>query len=384
MFLPEREVDLASGRLLGSSLDIACCSIGSTEVDTNVGLDSTLQTVQVGAVGDTISHALEEASEVGTSKVSSGLEFGERINIGTNTVQHDVVGSVVVELLGEVGVDLQELVTIATRKVGGFLRLSLERREEDLEPFEGGGVFANPDEFDTSETGWWVGTIAHVPDVLENSSPGSNTDTGSDENGDFVVEDILSWCSVGTVDLDLRHLLSVLESDFVHAHGVNIIVKLGLSGSGSKSVTESAGEVSNLSDVDGDIRIEWTGSNGKWMPLLLGNAGNLDEQPLSRLVLHGWLNKLDLNSIIWMTDDLDNLGITSGSVFTVETLKEVESTSPELPTPSLISQAELPEFLSSKWRVWQLGATDEASSGVGVQTEHEGNEKVVSVPESLE
>lgn len=40
---------------------------------------------------------------------------------------------------------------------------------------------------------------------------------------------------------------------------------------------------------------------------------------------------------IWMADDFDDLGITSGSDLAVETLTQVESTSPELPSPSFVS-----------------------------------------------
>lgn len=110
-----------------------------------------------------------------------------------------------------------------------------------------------------------------MPDVLEDSSPGCNTDTCSNQDSDFVVEDIFSGCSVGTVDLESGHGLAILESDFVHSHGIDIVVEFGLGGSSAEGVTECAGEVSDLADVDRDVGVEGTGGDGEGMPLLSGD-----------------------------------------------------------------------------------------------------------------
>lgn len=146
--------------------------------------------------------------------------------------------------------DAQELVVLAADAAGGFLALGFEGREEDLEPFEGRGVFADPDELDAAETGGRVRAVTHVPDVLEDGGPGCDSDTCADEDGDFVVEDVFGGCSVWTVDAEFGHGLTVLESDFVHAVLVDAVVQFGLGGSGSECITESAGEVSDLTDVD--------------------------------------------------------------------------------------------------------------------------------------
>jgi hypothetical protein len=85
-----------------------------------------------------------------------------------------------------------------------------------------------------------------------------------------------------------------------------------------------------------------------------------------------------------MTDDLDNLGLTPAADLTVETVKEVETATEELPSPTLITNAVSPEVLLVEWRPCGNGVSDEAAGCVCVHAEQEGNEQVVSVPESLE
>jgi hypothetical protein len=87
---------------------------------------------------------------------------------------------------------------------------------------------------------------------------------------------------------------------------------------------------------------------------------------------------------IWMTNDSNNLGFSSGSDLTIDSLEEIETTSPELPSPSLVSNAMLPEVGLIEWRERYGGVTDETSSGVSVETEHKRNEEVVSIPKCFE
>ena len=85
-----------------------------------------------------------------------------------------------------------------------------------------------------------------------------------------------------------------------------------------------------------------------------------------------------------MPDDAGNLGLTNGADFTVETLAEVEASSPQLPSPAEITDAVLPVLVAGKGRVALGSIADEAADGVGVETEQERDEEVVSVPEGLE
>ena len=232
MFLPEAELDVVGRRVLGRLLDIPGRRVGSAEVNTDVVAHVGVQASNVRTVGDAVSHALEQLVKVRTTKVGARLELGERIDRGADGVDVDVGLRVHVEFLREVDVDAQELGrSFLVGRVG--LRLLFEGGEQGLEPFEGGRVTADPDEFDTSETAGWVWSGAQVPDVLEDRGPGCDADTGTDEHGDFVVKHVFGRSSVGTIDANAGHGLAGLESNFVHAHGVEAVVFLGLSGTGS-------------------------------------------------------------------------------------------------------------------------------------------------------
>ena len=74
--------------------------------------------------------------------------------------------------------------------------------------------------------------------MFEHRSPGCDADAGADEHGDFVVEDILGWCAIGAIDAKLRHLLAVLEGDFVDAVFVEGVEFFGLCGSAAEGVAE--------------------------------------------------------------------------------------------------------------------------------------------------
>lgn len=43
-----------------------------------------------------------------------------------------------------------------------------------------------------------------------------------------------------------------------------------------------------------------------------------------------------------------------------------------------------PEVLAGEWREWLNCVADETAGGVSVESKHEGNEQVVSVPKRLE
>lgn len=87
---------------------------------------------------------------------------------------------------------------------------------------------------------------------------------------------------------------------------------------------------------------------------------------------------------IRMAHDPDNLCLFPGSDLSVHTFDEIESTSPELPTPTFIPNAMLPEYSTGKGRKWLHGVANEASSGVGVKAKQEWNEEMMGIPEGLE
>jgi hypothetical protein len=85
-----------------------------------------------------------------------------------------------------------------------------------------------------------------------------------------------------------------------------------------------------------------------------------------------------------MTDDAGDIGLASGSDFTVQSLTQVQATGPELPSPTKITDAVGPVWVASERREAVRGVTHEAADSVRVQAEKERNEEVVGVPESLE
>ena len=72
----------------------------------------------------------------------------------------------------------------------------------------------------------------------------------------FILEDIFGRSTVGTVNPDFRHRLPVLHGNFVHPEGIQAIDIFGLFWATSEAVSEVAGEVADLADMDTDVRIK--------------------------------------------------------------------------------------------------------------------------------
>jgi hypothetical protein len=121
---------------------------------------------------------------------------------------------------------------------------------------------------------------------------------------------------------------------------------------------------------------------------------------LAGLVAHGRFAELDFHGVcdmliqasmhirerltIWMTDDLDDFGFSSTSDLTPNSFTEIEPPSPEFPSPSLISNAVVPEILACEGGEWQLCVSNETSRGVGVEAKQEWDEQMMGVPERFE
>jgi hypothetical protein len=70
-----------------------------------------------------------------------------------------------------------------------------------------------------------------------------------------------------------------------------------LGGSRPESVCEVAGEVSELADVDGEVGVKGAGGDGEGVPLLAGDGGAVDEDPLAGFVVKRGFVDLDLDGI---------------------------------------------------------------------------------------
>lgn len=223
MLFPEFKLDVVSRSALSRIPDLSSHSIRTTEVDAYLlGRDS-LQTGfrHVRLIKESIPHIGKETRPVRTTEIGSTLQLRERIEILPHGIEVDVRCHVLVHVLREVHVDAQEFDTILEQGVGG--RLGFQRGKEVVEPFEVFRVSADPDEFDSAEALGPVGSAAQVPDILQDRGPGGDADSGADEDGDLIAEDVFGWCAVGAVDADFGHCLPVLEGDLVHSHGVEAI-----------------------------------------------------------------------------------------------------------------------------------------------------------------
>lgn len=226
------------------------CNRRTTEVNTNRRLHASFQTAKVCPVKNTITHSFEKTSKVGSAELCPRLELSKGIHLSTHAVQNNILGSVHVQFLSEVGVNLEELEARASGNASCLVGLLFEGREQRLEPLKGTGILANPDELHTTKTSGRVRRVSEMPDVLQDGSPGSDTNTSTDKNSDFVFKDIFSRSSIRSIDSKSRHLLTVLQSDLVHAHRIDAVVELGLSSTSTKGISQLTSEVTNLSNVD--------------------------------------------------------------------------------------------------------------------------------------
>ena len=399
MLLPKFKLDIPRRRRHSSPPNLSRRRIRPTEINPNLSRHSTLQRTHISLINKPIPHRSKETSKIRPPEIRPTPQLSQRIETLPHGVQVDIRRGVVVQPLREIRMDAQELCTPLARGRGGGLRL--QRGEEGLEPLKGGSVLADPDELDTTQSPRRVGARAQVPDVFEDRGPGGDADAGADEDGDFVLEDVFGGGSVGPVDAEGGHHLPVLERDFVHTHWIEAFEVSGLRRSAAESVSEAAGEVADLPDVYADVWVEGTGCDGKGVPLGVGDFGDLEEEPLAGFVFHAWFAELDLHCIwgcqynklqetsgltptVWMTDHLRDHGPSSGSNFSIDPFQEVETTTHELPSPALVANTMVPEFLPCEWRDRIGRITHEAAGCVGIESEHERDEQMVCVPKGFE
>ena len=345
MLLPEAKAHVPVARLLARPADIPRGGVRPAEVDADIDALGGVQAGDVVAGAQAVAHAAEQGGELGAAEVGAALQLGEGVDGGADAVEVDVGLGVDVHALGEVGVDAQELGAVGEGVGGGGgLRLGLERGEQGLEPLEGGGVAADPDELDAAQAPGRVRPRAQVPDVLEDGRPRRDADAGADEHADLVVEDVFRRRAVRAVDADRRHHLALLERDLVHLHRVDGVVLLRLGGAGAERVGHLARPVADLPDVDADVGVEGAGGDGEGVPLLARDGGDVDEEPLPGFVFHAGLGELQLEGVVRVADDFDDLGRASGPDFAVEALEEIQAAAEQFPAPTFVPNAVIPEL----------------------------------------
>lgn len=67
-----------------------------------------------------------------------------------------------------------------------------------------------------------------------------------------------------------------------------------------------------------------------------------------------------------MTDHFGNFSRPPGIDLAVNALKEVQPSTPELPSPSFVADAVIPEWLACQRREWRYGVSDEAAGRMSI------------------
>jgi hypothetical protein len=148
---------------------------------------------------------------------------------------------------------------------------SLDLLEQALEPSKRRSVTADPEEFDTSE-GTKSTALLPVPDVLKDRGERGDTNTGTDEDGDFGFEDVFGGSTVGTINANDGERASVgvgvelnkVTTTFLYQVRLVILLK-GLHGSrrkglhdcrsGTDTLAKRLGEVTDLTDVNRHVGV---------------------------------------------------------------------------------------------------------------------------------
>src|SRR5688572_28055812 len=124
--------------------------------------------------------APENHVPVWPTEVGRAPQAGDGVLVSVGVVDHDVGRVVCLDLGRQVCVNLNATLHI----------LCLNGEEKRAEPFKRTEVTADPEEVYLGKTGLLLGVVHAVPDRLQNRGEGSDTNTGTHEDGDFVLEHI--------------------------------------------------------------------------------------------------------------------------------------------------------------------------------------------------
>lgn len=364
----------------------------STEVSSNARLELARSTREVLSRLNRRANVAIDRLPIRTTVHCARAEERQRIILCACIVDDDTPDGVLVELLRQVEVDAQ--------KVGVHLR-RLDLLEQRLEPTKAWCITADPEKLDAAER-TEPASLLPVPNVLENARKRRDTDTSTDENGHLGLEDIFCGRTIGTIDADHWKWARGgcwIQLDEIsttsHASGILTVLLGGLhsclsqasddAGRSTNALSKSPREVTDLSDMDGHVRIFRGGRDRERMPLELGDFWALEEEPLAGGVLEAGLDDAEFHGARWVDENLAELGLATGANFTPDTLAKVDDTGPDKRAPRQVADANLGIIERERVRkAGFFGSTYEASDGVGVETDHEEECQVVSVPKGLE
>jgi len=372
----------------GGFLDDSGKNTRTTEVGRNSSLELGFAARDVLTSFDGLTQVTIDSHPVGATEHGTRTEEGQWIVVSTSIIDSDIPQHVFADLLGEVDVDAQEV---------GISLGSLNLVQQALEPTEGRSITADPEEFDTTEN-TKVATLLSVPDVLEDRCKGGNTDTSSNQDGNFSIENILRRGTIRSINANLREGRSSGRVDLnkiATRNNTKICVlftsfdsSLGHLGNSvrtdTKTVTQGASEVSNLTDVNGNIRILGSRGDGERMPLELGNLWYLEEHPLTRSIFEAWLDNTKLHRTAGVDEDFGQTSGLSGPNLTPYTFSKVQDAGVDDEPPAKVAKAVIGAVeREGRDDIRFDGIAHKASGSMSVDTNHEEESQVVGVPKCL-
>ena len=149
MLFPKSEPHPFGHRRLTRLPDLPCRRIWPTKVHTHIRplpSQPIHPRTHIAAIQNPIPHPQEQLLKIRTSKIRPRIQLRQRILLLPNAIEHDVLRRVKVNPRSQIRMYPQEVLRVPRGRV--LQGLGLERGQKRLKPFEGGGVFAHPDELD--------------------------------------------------------------------------------------------------------------------------------------------------------------------------------------------------------------------------------------------
>lgn len=273
----------------------------------------------------------EDHVPVGSAKVGRAAKTSDGILVGVGIVDHNVCRIVGLDSGGEICVNLNAVVQI----------LSFDSEKKRTEPLERVEVTANPEEVNLGQSCLLLGVVHSVPDGLEDGGEGCHTDTSTDEDRDFILEDIFRGRTKGAVDVDSGEDTTDSWVDFGLAacktdNLTSIASILLLAPITAQRLGKLLGEVTNATHVDGDVVLLGGAGQSKGVVLPERHGWAAEEDVLTSSCLGVLLLHLDLANVAGVLDDLGDECPVTTSHLTRNTLSQVAETTvhPELPKDS--------------------------------------------------
>lgn len=190
----------------------------------------------------------EHPVPVRTTKVCRRAEVGDRVFLGTDVLDDDVVHVLLLDLRRQVDVDLDPVLRV----------LLLDCVQERVEPLRRAEVTDDPREVHLGKAGRLrvVEVVHAVPDRLQDRRERRDTDTSTDEEDGLIVQEVLGRRAEGTVNHDTGEDTvdgRVRRSANNLAAGLALFAPTLLPEVTADSRGKRTSEVTGDTDVDGDI-----------------------------------------------------------------------------------------------------------------------------------